>query len=179
MISILVAGFVVRFFRKPSRQSTHDKNQVIAPADGKIVAIEETYVKEYFNDNRLQVSIYMSGFDIHVNWVPLSGIIAYYRYYPGPHYPAWHPKSSDKNEHNTTILQCDNGQEIMIRQIAGILARRIKYYAEPGKRVFRGDELGFIKFGSRVDLFLPVNTKVNVELHQKVKGSVTVLAEFK
>jgi phosphatidylserine decarboxylase len=179
VVSILLSLFIVRFFRYPTRQLVHNENQLISPANGKIVVIEETYVEEYFNDNRLQVSIYMSGNDIHLNRVPITGIVKYYRYYPGPHYPAWHPKSSDKNEHNTTIIHSDNGQEIMIRQIAGILARRIKFYPEPGKRIFQGDELGFIKFGSRVDIFLPPGTKINVELHQKVKSSLSVIAEFK
>ena len=162
-------AFVTYFFRDPKRTLFSGDNKIICPADGKVVVIEEVQMNEYFSDKRLQVSIFMSPTNVHVNRAPIAGEVKYSAYHPGKYLVAWHPKSSELNE--TTSIVIDNGTfDIMMRQIAGKLARRIVNYLEEGHEVEQGEQFGFIKFGSRVDLFLPLNTKVDVKLGQKVKG---------
>jgi phosphatidylserine decarboxylase len=177
ILSSVFLGFVTYFFRNPKRSVLTDDNKIICPADGKIVVIEEIMVDEYFKDKRLQVSIFMSPTNVHVNRTPISGEVKYSAYHPGKYLVAWHPKSSELNERTSIVI--DNGNfDIMMRQIAGKLARRIVNYLEEGHEVEQGEQFGFIKFGSRVDLFLPLNTKINVKLGQKVKGGVTVIGEL-
>jgi len=167
---------VVRFFRMPKRELVQGADIVLCPADGTVVAIEEVVVDEFFNDKRLQVSVFMSPNNVHVNRYPVSGKIVYTNYWPGSFLVAWHPKSSTENERNTVVVEHPVYGPIMVRQIAGALARRIVCYSKPDERIEQGRELGFIKFGSRVDLFLPLDSKLNVELEQKVKGGVSVIA---
>ncbi len=175
VLSLGLLLFIVSFFRIPNRTLTINDGQVIAPADGKVVVIEETTDEEYFKDKRLQVSIFMSPANVHVNRNPLSGEVVYNQYHKGKYLVAWNPKSSTENErHSAVIRKAD--KEILVKQIAGALAKRICNYLEVGQKVKQGEEFGFIKFGSRVDLLLPVGTKVNVELNQVVKGGVTVIA---
>ncbi|MCD6011623.1 MAG: phosphatidylserine decarboxylase related protein [Flavipsychrobacter sp.] len=176
-ILFLVWVWVVAFFRIPSRNFVHGENKIIAPADGKVVVIEETYESEYFNDNRLQVSIFMSPVNVHVNRNPVSGVIKYMKYHKGKYLVAWHPKSSTENERTTMVIGNDRG-DILLRQIAGAMARRIKFYVEENDIVKQNEEFGFIRFGSRVDVFLPSGTKVNVNIGDNVKGGVTVLAHY-
>jgi phosphatidylserine decarboxylase len=168
--------FIIMFFRSPKRNVIPTDNQVIAPADGKIVVIEETGENEYFKDSRIQVSIFMSPLNVHVNRYPISGKVKYYQYHKGDYLVAWHPKSSTHNERTTIVLEGSDGSELLVRQIAGAVARRVVCYSEINNRVVQGDQLGFIKFGSRVDLFLPLNAKINVELNQKVTANKTVIA---
>ncbi len=172
--------FVLAFFRIPTRGFfTKDDNEVLAPADGKIVAIEVVEEPEYFKDKRIQVSIFMSPANVHVNRVPIPGRVEYTKYHPGNYLVAWHPKSSEKNERYTTVIKNEDSDfEVMVRQIAGKVARKISNYVDEGQTVMQGMEFGFIKFGSRVDIFLPLDAKINVELKQKVKGGRTVLAEL-
>ncbi len=170
-------GFVTYFFRDPKRTLFSGDNKVICPADGKVVVIEEVQMNEYFTDRRLQVSIFMSPTNVHVNRAPIAGEVKYSAYHPGKYLVAWHPKSSELNERTSIVI--DNGTfDIMMRQIAGKLARRIVNYLEEGHEVEQGEQFGFIKFGSRVDLFLPLNTKIDVKLGQKVKGGVTIIGEL-
>lgn len=178
LIFIVLLGlllFLISFFRIPNRRMTYSDNQLICPADGKVVVIEETTDEEYFRDKRLQVSIFMSPANVHVNRNPMSGEVLYSQYHKGKFLVAWHPKSSTENERHSVVLQQGNTQ-ILVKQIAGALAKRIVNYLKPGMKVKQNEELGFIKFGSRVDILLPVGTKVNVSLNQKVQGGVTVLA---
>ncbi len=175
--SLFLFLFTAYFFRYPKRFLVADDTIVIAPADGKIVAIEEVYEPEYFKDKRLQVSIFMSPTNVHINWTPISGEVKYTKYHPGKYLVAWHPKSSEKNERNSVVIE-DDGFEILVRQIAGALARRIVNYCEEGDEIEQGKQLGFIKFGSRVDLFLPIGTKLEVSLREKVKGNKTVIARL-
>ena len=167
---------VVRFFRMPDREFVEDSDIALCPADGTVVAIEEVFVDEFFNDKRLQVSVFMSPNNVHVNRYPVSGKIVYTNYWPGSFLVAWHPKSSTENERNTVVVEHPKYGPIMIRQIAGALARRIVCYSKPNERIIQGKELGFIKFGSRVDLYLPLDAKVKVTLEQKVKGGITPIA---
>jgi phosphatidylserine decarboxylase len=169
---------VLQFFRNPSREiMVADDNLVYAPADGKIVVIEEAFEGEYFNDKRLQVSIFMSPTNVHVNRNPVSGTVNYFRYHPGKYLVAWHPKSSTENERTTLVI--DNGEdEVLLRQIAGAMAKRIVHYVNEGDQVRQGNDFGFIKFGSRVDLFLPLDAKIDVTMGQKVKGNKTVIARL-
>ena len=167
--------FIVSFFRIPYRSLTIGEDQVICPADGKVVVIEEIVDEEYFKDKRLQVSIFMSPANVHVNRNPMSGEVIYNKYHKGKYLVAWHPKSSTENERHSVVIKNSKG-EILVKQIAGALAKRIINYLSIGQEVKQGDELGFIKFGSRVDVILPIGTKVNVELNQVVKGGVTILA---
>lgn len=169
---------IVRFFRIPSRELVQDSDIVLCPADGTIVAIEEVLVDEFFNDKRLQVSVFMSPSNVHVNRYPISGKIVYTNYWPGSFLVAWHPKSSTENERNTVVVEHQQYGPIMVRQIAGALARRIVCYSRTNERIEQGRELGFIKFGSRVDLFLPLNAEVKVALEQKVKGGITAIARL-
>lgn len=178
LASLVVLVLIVQFFRLPTRVLTLNENQIIAPADGTVVVIEETVEGEYFKDKRQQVSIFMSPINVHVNLNPLSGIVSYFRYYPGKYLVAWHPKSSTDNERTTVVIKQSNGVEVLMRQIAGALARRIIWYVNEGDSVKQTEEMGFIKFGSRVDLYLPLDAKVNVTMGQKTKGGVTVVAEL-
>jgi phosphatidylserine decarboxylase len=175
-VSLLLFAFIVMFFRTPARLVEPDPLLIYAPADGKIVVIEETFEKEYFNDNRLQISIFMSPFNMHSNRYPISGTITYTHYQPGKKYHARSPKSSALNERSTVVVTSDSGTGILIRQVAGAVARRIVTYSKKGEKVHQGDELGFIKFGSRVDIFLPTGTEVNVEMFEQVRASRTILA---
>ena len=178
LASLVVLVLIVQFFRLPTRVLTLNENQIIAPADGTVVVIEETVEGEYFKDKRQQVSIFMSPINVHVNLNPLSGIVSYFRYYPGKYLVAWHPKSSTDNERTTVVIKQSNGVEVLMRQIAGALARRIIWYVNEGDSVKQTEEMGFIKFGSRVDLYLPLDAKINVTMGQKTKGGVTVVAEL-
>lgn len=167
--------FLVSFFRIPNRALTVNGNSIVAPADGKVVVIEEVLDPEYFKDKRLQVSIFMSPLNVHVNRNPLDGEVVYNQYHKGKYLVAWHPKSSTENERHTVVIKKGN-VEILIKQIAGALAKRIINYLYVGQKVSQASEMGFIKFGSRVDLLLPVGTKINVELNQMVQGGVTIVA---
>jgi len=169
----LILVLVIQFFRVPKRQKSFDVNEVSCPADGKIVVIEETEETEYFKDRRIQVSIFMSPFNMHANFYPISGKIRYQKYHPGKFLVAWNPKSSIENERTSMVIENEHGHQILIRQVAGALARRICYYDEEGTAVLQGSELGFIKFGSRVDLFLPLDTKIDVQIGDKVKAILT------
>jgi phosphatidylserine decarboxylase len=167
---------VLQFFRKPTRKTPINPNHIIAPADGKVVVIEEVVETEYFKGPRKQVSIFMSPFNVHINFNPLSGIVSYFKYHPGKYLVAWHPKSSTENERTTVVTKHANGTEIMFRQVAGALARRICWYVKAGDTVTQGQEFGFIKFGSRVDIYLPLDAKILVKLDDKPIGGETVIA---
>ncbi|HSH64878.1 MAG TPA: phosphatidylserine decarboxylase family protein [Bacteroidia bacterium] len=169
---------IIQFFRSPIRGIELNDNHIIAPADGKIVVIEKVMETEYFKDERLQVSIFMSPINVHVNRYPISGIVKYSKYHPGLFLVAWHPKSSTDNERTTIVVEHSNGHAVLFRQIAGALARRIVNYAKEGDQAKQGEEFGFIKFGSRVDILLPLSVKVNVKLEQTVRGRQTVIATF-
>ena len=173
---ILILVFVLQFFRNPKISVKKNENHILSPVDGKVVIIEEVFEPEYFKDKRLQVSVFMSPINVHVTRYPASGNIIFSKYHPGAYLVAWHPKSSTKNERTTIVIENDNFEKILYRQIAGALARRIVNYAKVGNSAIQGEDAGFIKFGSRVDLFLPIGTKVNVKLNQSVKGGVTVIA---
>lgn len=176
--SMILYLFILFFFRLPSRDLEPDPCLVYAPADGKVVVIEETEENEYFKDTRLQISIFMSPFNVHSNRYPVSGRIKYVRYHPGNYMVAWHPKSSELNERSTIVIETKEGTEVLIRQIAGAVARRIVTYAKENQEVLQGDELGFIKFGSRVDVFLPVGTNVEVPILQQVRANKSILAKL-
>lgn len=169
---------VLQFFRKPTRKTPINPQHIIAPADGKVVVIEEVMETEYFNDKRIQVSIFMSPLNVHINFNPLSGIVSYFKYHPGKYLVAWHPKSSTENERTTIVTKSESGTEVLFRQIAGAMARRICWYVDKGSRVTQGQEFGFIKFGSRVDIFLPLSAKILVNLDDKPVGGETVIAEL-
>ena len=177
IVTFVLLIFIISFFRVPTRKYTMDDNAIVAPADGKIVAIEEIQADEYFTDRRLQVSIFMSPLNVHVNRNPVTGEVAYSRYQPGKYLVAWHPKSSTDNERHTTVYKKD-GKEILVKQIAGALAKRIVNYLEKGQEVEQTAEMGFIKFGSRVDVVMPLNVKLNVAIGDVSKGGVTVIAEW-
>lgn len=176
LVSLFLFITVLQFFRNPVVNLTLGENQIICPADGKVVVIEEAQENEYFKDKRLQISVFMSPINVHVNRNPISGIVKFFKYHPGKYLVAWDPKSSTDNERTTVVVENSNGVPVLFRQIAGALARRIVWYVKEGDKVEQGKEFGFIKFGSRVDVFLPVGTQVNVNLGDKVKGGVTVLA---
>ena len=173
--TLIVLLFIISFFRSPKRNFTVAHHQVICPADGKVVVIEETIDPEYFKDKRLQVSIFMSPANVHINRIPMSGKVEYSQYHKGKYLVAWSPKSSTENERHSVVIKSDSA-EILVKQIAGALAKRIVNYLAVGQRVLQGSEMGFIKFGSRVDVLLPVGTELNVKLNQVVKGGITVLA---
>lgn len=175
ILSLGLLLFLVSFFRIPGRKMTISEGVVIAPADGKVVVIEETTDDEYFKGKRLQVSIFMSPLNVHVNRNPIDGEVIYNQYHKGKYLVAWHPKSSTDNERHSVVIK-NNNMEILVKQIAGALAKRIVNYLQVGQKVRQTEEMGFIKFGSRVDLLLPAGTKVNVELNQAVQGGVTVIA---
>lgn len=176
--SFLIFLFVVRFFRKPKRIITTDENTVYAPADGTVLVIEETEENEYFKDKRIQVSIFMSVWNVHINWYPISGLIKYFKYHPGKFLVARVPKSSTENERTTFVIEDSKKREILVRQIAGIIARRIISYAKTGKQANQNDEVGFIRFGSRVDVFLPLDADVQVKLGDKTHGTQSVIAKL-
>ena len=167
---------ILQFFRNPNRTIAENNNQIVAPVDGKVVVIEEVFESEYFKDKRLQVSIFMSPINVHVTRYAVSGLVKYSKYHPGKFLVAWHPKASTENERTTVVIQNEVFGEILYRQIAGALAKRIVNYAEEGTQVVQGTDAGFIKFGSRVDLFLPLGTKINVKLNDKAIGNKTVIA---
>ncbi len=173
---LLVFLWIVKFFRSPKRTIFIDETKVLCPADGKIVAIEEVYENEFLNEKAMQVSVFMSPNNVHVNWAPVSGRISYMKYHPGKYLVAWHPKSSTENERTTVVIESESGKNILLRQIAGAMARRIVCYAHEGNLIRQGDEFGFIKFGSRVDIFLPLDAKIQVKLNEKVKGKLSVIA---
>lgn len=177
VILFLLWFWVLWFFRIPKRTFTKGENLIIAPADGKVVVIEDTMEPEYFKDKRLQVSIFMSPLNVHVNRSPITGKTAYMKYHPGKYLVAWHPKSSTENERTTVVIE-NNHVTLLLRQIAGAMARRIKYYLQPGDAIEQTDEFGFIRFGSRVDVFFPVGTKLEVTIGQAVKGGQTILAKI-
>ena len=174
-VTLVVLLFIVSFFRSPKRNFTVAHHQVICPADGKVVVIEEMTDTEYFKDKRLQVSIFMSPANVHINRIPMSGKVEYSQYHKGKYLVAWNPKSSTENERHSVVIKSDSAV-ILVKQIAGALAKRIVNYLKVGQAVSQGNEMGFIKFGSRVDVLLPVGTELNVKLNQLVKGGITVLA---
>jgi phosphatidylserine decarboxylase len=176
--SVLFYLLILQFFRNPQRLTPSHTRHVIAPADGKVVVIEETEETEYFNDRRRQVSIFMSPVNVHVNRNPVEGVVKYFKYHAGKYLVAWHPKSSTENERTTIVIETPGNLEIMMRQIAGALAKRIVWYVKEGQAVGQGEEFGFIKFGSRVDVFLPLDAKVLVNIGDKTVGGVTVIAEL-
>lgn len=169
---------ILQFFRVPSLTVDKNANHVIAPADGKVVVIEETEETEYLKSKRIQISIFMSPINVHVNRTPVAGVISYFKYHAGKYLVAWHPKSSTENERTTVVMKMKNGTEILFRQIAGALARRIKCYIKEGQPLDQGDEFGFIKFGSRVDIYLPIGTNVTVKIGDKTTGGKTVIAKL-
>ncbi len=177
IISIALWLFIISFFRIPGRKYTIDDNLIIAPCDGKVVVIEEAFDEEYFKEKRLQISIFMSPANVHVNRNPISGEVVYEQYHKGKYLVAWNPKSSTENERHSAVIKKD-GKEILVKQIAGAVAKRIVNYLKVGQKVQQTEELGFIKFGSRVDLLLPIGTKVNVKLNETVKGGVSVIASI-
>jgi phosphatidylserine decarboxylase len=178
-LEILSYFLIIRFFRVPNRDVSKDENTILSSADGHVVAIEEVFVDEYLKDKRIQVSVFMSPLNVHINWYPIAGIVKYAKHHAGKHYPAFLPKASYKNEHSSIALQHKNGCKIMIRQIAGSMARRIVFHSKPEQSVEQFDEFGIIKFGSRVDLFLPLDVKINVKLNQKVSAGKNIIAYFK
>ncbi len=177
-VSLAFYLLILQFFRIPIFEVQKDVKKVLAPADGKVVVIEETEETEYLKSKRKQISIFMSPVNVHINRMPVKGVISYFKYHPGKYLVAWHPKSSTENERTTVVAKMNNGTEILFRQIAGALARRIKCYVKEGQQLDQGDEFGFIKFGSRVDVFLPLDAKVMVQVGDVTKGGKTVLAEF-
>ena len=170
--------FIISFFRSPTRNVHSEKGDVLASADGEVVVIEEILEEEYFKDKRIQISTFMSPFNVHVNWYPISGEVQYRKYHKGKYLVAWHPKSSTLNERTSIVVKTEDGTEILIRQIAGAVARRIVTYSKENDKAVQGEQLGFIKFGSRVDVFLPLGTEIKVKLNQKVSGLQTVLAKI-
>ena len=181
LLSIVLLIFyilILQFFRNPKRNTILNDTAIMAPVDGKVVVIEEVFEKEYFNDKRIQVSIFMSPLNVHVTRYPLSGIVKFSKYHPGKFLVAWHPKSSEENERTTVVIENKVYGDVLYRQIAGALAKRIVNYAKPSMQVLQGEDSGFIKFGSRVDVFLPLNTKIKVNLNDKVKGGIQTIAEI-
>jgi phosphatidylserine decarboxylase len=176
IISLFLIIVVIQFFRNPIRILKLDENSIISPADGKVVVIENVFEPEYLKTNCIQISIFMSPTNVHINRNPVSGIVSFFKYHPGKFLVAWHPKSSTENERTTIAIKTAKGEEILMRQIAGALARRIVWYCNENDVVKQTNEFGFIKFGSRVDLYLPLNSKINVQLNQIVKGGISELA---
>jgi len=178
ILSALLFIIIVQFFRSPSFAINTDEKTILCPADGKVVVIEETEEGEVFKDKRIQISVFMSPVNVHVNRNPIAGVVKYFKYHPGKYLVAWHPKSSTENERTTIVIENSAGTSVLFRQIAGAMARRIVWYVKEGDKVDQGQQFGFIKFGSRVDIFLPLGTKINVNLGEVVKGGRTVLAEL-
>ena len=186
MVTILIIVYIIcfsililQFFRNPKRITVLNDNTVVSPVDGKVVVIEEVFENEYFKEKRLQVSVFMSPINVHVTRYPIGGQVAYSKYHPGKYLVAWHPKASEENERTTVVVDNDTYGKVLYRQIAGALAKRIVNYAKEGDAATQGADSGFIKFGSRVDLFLPLDTKIKVNLNQKVKGGESIIAEYK
>ena len=177
--SIVLYLIILQFFRSPIFKLPEEEGLVYAPVDGKVVVIEETFEDEYLKENRRQISIFMSPINVHVTRSPIKGIVEFFQYHPGKYLVAWHPKSSTENERTTMVLKGADGTKLLVRQIAGALARRIKWYVEPGSELEQGGEFGFIKFGSRVDVFLPLDAEVLVGLEEKTKGGRTPIARLK
>ena len=177
-LAVIIFILFAQFFRVPQRTINNIEGQITCPSDGTVVVIEKVHEPEYFKDDRIQVSIFMSPLNVHVQWTPMAGLIRYAVYHSGKYLVAWHPKSSTENERTTLVVESDRG-EVLFRQIAGAVARRIKYYIQPGDIVKSGDEVGFIKFGSRIDVFLPLDAEIHVGLDQTVKGRETLLATLK
>ncbi|EGV44637.2 phosphatidylserine decarboxylase family protein [Bizionia argentinensis JUB59] len=178
MIALLVfLLLILQFFRNPKRLTSYDDNHVVSPVDGKVVVIEEVFEKEFFKEKRLQVSVFMSPINVHVTRYPIAGRVVYSKYHPGKYLVAWHPKASEENERTTVVVENEVFGLVLYRQIAGALAKRIVNYAKEGQQVNQGSDSGFIKFGSRVDLFLPLDSKINVTLNQNVRGAETIIAE--
>ena len=178
VISALLYLWMLYFFRNPTRSIIPQRENVLAPADGKVVVVEKVYEEEYFKADCLQVSIFMSPFNVHVNRSPIAGVLTYYRYHPGKYLVAFHPKSSTKNERTTAVVQRKDGCEILFRQIAGFLARRIKFYPPLKALLQQGEEIGFIKFGSRLDLFLPLDSMMHIKLGDRVQAGLSVIAKL-
>jgi phosphatidylserine decarboxylase len=175
---ILVLILILQFFRNPKRKTELNDNQVLAPVDGKVVVFEEVFENEYFNDKRLQISVFMSPINVHVTRYPIGGNVVFSKYHPGKYLVAWHPKSSEENERTTVVVENQTYGKVLYRQIAGAMARRIVNYAKLNDKITQGEDSGFIKFGSRVDLFLPLDTTIKVKLNQKVRGGKSVIAEI-
>lgn len=178
LTALVILILILQFFRNPKRRANKTFDEILAPVDGKVVVIEEVEEKEYFHGKRKQVSIFMSPINVHVTRYPASGRVKYSKYHPGKYLVAWHPKSSEENERTTVVIGTPKFGDILFRQIAGAMARRIVNYAEVGESVQQGEDSGFIKFGSRVDVFLPLNCQINVTLGQKVKGAMTCIASY-
>lgn len=176
--AIYIVWMVVYFFRVPNRRFNAIEGNVYSPVDGKVVAIEKVFVDEFLNEERIQISVFMSPFNVHINWSPISGVVKYFKYHPGKFLVAWHPKSSTLNERTTYVVENENGKSVLFRQIAGAMARRIVHYSKEGDSIGACEEFGFIKFGSRVDVFIPVDSKVKVKIDEKVSGRTSVLAEM-
>jgi phosphatidylserine decarboxylase len=176
--TLVLLLLVLQFFRNPKRTTPKNEKHLISPVDGKVVIVEEVFEKEYFKDTRLQVSIFMSPLNVHVTRYAMSGTVNFSKYHPGKYLVAWHPKSSELNERTTIVLENESFGEILYRQIAGAVARRIVNYAQEGTQVVQGEDAGFIKFGSRVDLFLPLNTQLNVKVNDVVKGGIQTIAHI-
>lgn len=179
VVALLFLVLILQFFRNPKRNTQRDERKIISSVDGKVVVIEEVFEKEYFNDKRLMISVFMSPFNVHVTRYPMSGTIAYSKYHPGKYLVAWHPKASEENERTTIVVENEVFGKVLYRQIAGALAKRIVNYAKEGEKVLQGEDAGFIKFGSRVDIYLPLDVSVKVALNQVVKGGIDTLAEVK
>ncbi len=177
ILSVVILVLVLQFFRNPERVTSLNEKHILSPVDGKVVIVEEVYEKEYFKDQRMQVSIFMSPLNVHVTRYAISGSVVFSKYHPGKYIVAWHPKSSELNERTTVVIENKSVGQILYRQIAGAVARRIVNYAKEGDQAVQGADAGFIKFGSRVDLFLPLGTKINVLKDQIVKGGVDCIAE--
>lgn len=177
-VSVLLTGIVLQFFRNPSRNFLQKENEIISPADGKVVVIEKVMEEEFLKEKCIQISVFMSPLNVHINRYPVSGKIIYFRYHPGNYLVAWHPKSSTENERTSCVIEDERGRKFLFRQIAGALARRIVFYGKEGVNVKQTSECGFIKFGSRVDVFLPLGTEISVQLGQKVTGGITTLARL-
>lgn len=174
-----MAYLIIQFFRVPNINEVYDGETIICPADGKVVVIEEVEETEYFNDRRIQISIFMSPLNVHANFNPIAGIVKYVKYHKGLFLVAWHPKSSTDNERSTVVIEHANGKEVLFRQVAGAVARRICYYVQPGQKVETGSEFGFIKFGSRIDLYLPLDSEILVKIDDVVKGRITKIGKIK
>lgn len=178
LVSAIFFYLVVQFFRLPKRVNSSAADELVAPCDGKVVVIEEVEEPEFFKDKRIQVSIFMSPLNVHANWVPCEGEIKYVKYHEGLYLVAWHPKSSTENERTTVVIERKQGQQVLLRQIAGAVARRIVYYVQPNQRVNRNEQFGFIKFGSRVDLFFPLGTEIVCKIGDVTKGNETLIARW-
>ena len=178
LVSLIPLFLVLQFFRNPKRQTNINENHIIAPADGKIVVIEEVIEHEYHKEPRIQISIFMSPFNVHVNRNPISGEVKYAKYHPGKFFVAWHPKSSSENERTSVVIENKTTGPILFRQIAGAVAKRIIMYSKKNDKVIQGQDMGFIKFGSRVDIFVPLDSKIHIKLNQTVRGGETIIASI-